>query len=647
MSLYFNIYAIRHFVNFGLSYKNYPLNYITLENITKYYGEKCLFENLNLYINQGDKIGLIAKNGTGKTTLLQVLNGEEGVEGEQKKVEIHPDIRIGYLRQDPDLDPEETIMGEIFRSDNPKIQAVKNYEEALAKDVSSDAMQAALSAMEKNKAWDTEAEIKEILSKLKVDMLDRKINTLSGGQKKRVALAKILIDVPDLLILDEPTNHLDIEMIEWLENYLSDPNKTLFLITHDRYFIENVCDQIVELEGGELYSYSGSYSDYLEKKDERMRNMAIRHEKNKKLYKKELDWMRRQPKARTTKAKSRIDAFEDVREEVQKRDISEDMTISVKPDRLGSKILEFHNVGKTFGDAHVLNSFDYKFKKKERIGIVGPNGAGKSTFTKLMTGELSPDMGKVKIGETVKFGNYRQEGMTVRTDRKVIDEIREVADVIPMEKGKTMTAEQLLERFLFPRKQQDVYVSKLSGGEKRRLYLLKVLMQNPNFLILDEPTNDLDIVTLNVLEEYLQSFPGCLVVVSHDRFFMDKLVDHLFILQEDGRIRDFPGNYSQYRAKLEEEEKEQKQKQVKATAQVKAPTKKEVADTLNYEDRKQLRRLEQKIEKLTKEKEELGARFSEPDLNVEDMAEISRKIKAIDTSIEETEMEWLELAEKA
>lgn len=357
--------------------------------------------------------------------------------------------------------------------------------------------------------------------------------------------------------------------------------------------------------------------------------------------------MRRQPKARTTKAKSRIDAFEDVREEVQKRDISEDMTISVKPDRLGSKILEFHNVGKTFGDAHVLNSFDYKFKKKERIGIVGPNGAGKSTFTKLMTGELSPDMGKVKIGETVKFGNYRQEGMTVRTDRKVIDEIREVADVIPMEKGKTMTAEQLLERFLFPRKQQDVYVSKLSGGEKRRLYLLKVLMQNPNFLILDEPTNDLDIVTLNVLEEYLQSFPGCLVVVSHDRFFMDKLVDHLFILQEDGRIRDFPGNYSQYRAKLEEEEKEQKQKQVKATAQVKAPTKKEVADTLNYEDRKQLRRLEQKIEKLTKEKEELGARFSEPDLNVEDMAEISRKIKAIDTSIEETEMEWLELAEKA
>ena len=623
------------------------MNYLTLEHITKYYGEKRLFEDLELYINEGDKIGLIAKNGTGKTTLLRVLAGEESVEGEHKKIEIHPDIRIGYLKQEPDLDPEQTVMGEVFSTQNAKVQAVRIYEEAMAKGAGDQEIQEAVAAMEKLKAWDTEAQMKEILSKLKVDRFNQQIKTLSGGQQKRVALAKLLIDEPEFLILDEPTNHLDIEMIEWLQDYLSRPSITLFLITHDRYFLEEVCDHIVELDNGKLYKYSGSYSDYLEKKAEREQNEAVQYEKNKKLFKKELEWMRRQPKARTTKAKSRIDKFQDIKSEVNKFEPDEELRIYVKPDRLGTKIVEFHNVGKTMGDQLIVKGFDYKFKKKERIGIVGPNGSGKSTLINIMTGMLAPDQGKVVIGETTVFGHYRQEGLEVEQDKRVIDFIREVADAIPMEKGKFLTAEQLLERFLFPRPQQRVYISKLSGGEKRRLYLLRVLMKNPNFLILDEPTNDLDIISLNVLETYLQTFPGCLVVVSHDRFFMDKMVDHLWVLQEDGSIRDYPGNYSQYRREAQQKASAKKDSVAPVQKAASTSVSKESSEGLSYEERKQLKRIEQKIDRLGKGKDKLSAEYLNPDLGHEQMTELTKSIKAIEDQIEELEMEWMELAEKA
>jgi ATP-binding cassette subfamily F protein uup len=626
------------------------VNYLTIQNVSKYFGEKCLFSDISLYINQGNKIGLIAKNGSGKTTLLKILAGEENAEGEQKKIEFHPDIRIGYLKQEPDLDESATVIAEVFRSDNPKIKAVEEYERVLAlgDQVGGSEMEAALAGMEKHKAWDTENEIKSILTKLQVGFLDKPIHQLSGGQKKRVALAKLLIDKPDFLILDEPTNHLDIEMIEWLEEYLSKPSITLFLITHDRYFLENVCDHIVELEGGQLHKYTGSYADFLEKKEERMHNRAIQQEKNKQLYKKELDWMRRQPKARTTKAKSRIQEFEGLESEVKNQQTDEELSIRVKPDRMGSKVLEFHNVSKSFDDLTIIKNFNYKFGKKERVGIVGPNGAGKSTVTSLMTGELEPDTGKVVVGDTVTFGHYRQEGMKIDENQRVIDVVREVADVIPMEKGKYMTAEQLLERFLFSRSQQRVYVYKLSGGEKRRLYLLTILMRNPNFLILDEPTNDLDIITLNVLEDYLQVFPGCLVVISHDRFFMDKLVQHIFALEGEGEIKDFPGNYTQYRNwKEEQAQAKSKEPPIPTTKTNEKTNQKAQGDTLSYEERKQLRSWEKKIDRLTADKQKLSQSFTQEGLTADDMKDLSKRIKAIDDQIEEAELEWMTLAEKA
>ena len=626
------------------------MNYLTIQNVSKFFGEKCLFSDISLYINQGNKIGLIAKNGSGKTTLLKILAGEENAEGEHKKVEFHPDIRIGYLKQEPDLDENATVITEVFRSDNPKINAVQEYERVLALGdrVSSSEMEKALAAMEKHKAWDTETEIKSILNKLNVGFLDKPIRKLSGGQKKRVALAKLLIDKPDFLILDEPTNHLDIEMIEWLEEYLSQPSITLFLITHDRYFLENVCDHIVELENEELHKYSGSYADFLEKKEERLHNRAIQQEKNKQLYKKELDWMRRQPKARTTKAKSRIQEFQDLESDVKSQTQDEELSIRVKPDRMGSKVLEFHNVSKSFDDQIIIEGFDYKFGKKERVGIVGRNGVGKSTVTSLMTGELEPDTGKVVVGDTITFGHYRQEGMKIDESQRVIDVVREVADVIPMEKGKYMTAEQLLERFLFPRPQQRVYVYKLSGGEKRRLYLLTILMRNPNFLILDEPTNDLDIITLNVLEDYLQVFPGCLVVISHDRFFMDKLVEHIFALEGDGKLKDFPGNYTQYRNWKEGQEAESiPDTSSKAKQEKTVPTKASASEDLTHEERKQLRNWEKKIDRLTANKMKLSASFAQEGLSVEEMKDLSKQIKAIDDQIDEAEMQWMSLAEKA
>jgi ATP-binding cassette subfamily F protein uup len=504
------------------------MQYLALENVSRSYGDKVLFKNVNLSITKGDKIALVAKNGSGKTTLLKVIAGEEGSDGENAKINISKEIKISILKQDPTFDPNATVLEMIFDSDNEAIMAVRDYEKALQ--MNDEVMlQKCVTRLEDLKAWDLESKIHEILHKLLLTDMDQKTGQMSGGQKKRLALAKILIEEPDFLILDEPTNHLDMEMIEWLENFLQQPNLTLFMVTHDRYFLERVCNEIIELDNGNTYIYRGNYSQYLEKREARLLNDAVTLEKTKKLFSKELEWMRRQPQARSTKAKSRIDDFYDIKEKAQVRLQNDDMKIMVQASRLGSKILEAHSLVKSFGDKKILDGFTYKFKKGERIGIVGQNGTGKSTILKLLTQEIKPDGGKIVVGDTIVFGYYTQDGLVLNEDKMVIDVIRDIAEYIPLEKGQKISAESMLERFLFPRPQQRVYVSQLSGGEKRRLYLLTILMKNPNFLILDEPTNDLDIITLNVLEDYLSDFPGCIIIVTHDRYFMDKLVDHLFI----------------------------------------------------------------------------------------------------------------------
>lgn len=616
------------------------MQYLLLDNISKSYGEKLLFEGLNLSISKGDKIALVAKNGSGKTTLLRVIAGEEAPEGETAKIHFAKDIKIAYLRQDPDLNDGDTALEAILNSDNAAVQAVQAYERAV---INKDEIkiQQQVSIIEDLKAWDVEVRIKEILSKLKLDQLDQTIGSMSGGQKKRVALAKILIEEPDFLILDEPTNHLDLEMIEWLETYLQSTNLTLFMVTHDRYFLERVCNEIVELERGTIHVHRGNYSDYLEKKAARMQNDAVTLDKTKKLFAKELQWIRRQPKARSTKAKSRVDAFDDIKAKAHINLNEDELKIHIKSARMGSKIVEAHAVQKSFGDKVILNSFTYKFKKGERAGIVGPNGAGKTTFLQLLTKGIRPDGGKVVIGDTIVFGYYTQSGMNLSADKRVIDVIRDIAEYIPLEKGQKLTAESLLERFMFSRPQQQVYVSQLSGGEKRRLYLLTVLMENPNFLILDEPTNDLDIVTLNVLEEYLMDFPGCLIIVTHDRYFMDKLVDHLFILDGDGEVKDFPGNYTEYRNKTKnapapveikdgnELQKEEQKEEKKAS----------------YEQRKTYNRLMKEIEKLEAEKVKVSDSFNNPDLTAEQITDLSKKLSEISNKIEEKEEQWMELAE--
>ncbi len=617
------------------------MNYLTLENIRKSYGNKILFSGLALSINEGQKIALIARNGTGKTTLIQVIAGLEGSEGESAKIQFKKDLRIEYLNQDPVFDPEHTVMDAIFASDNPVLMAVKEYERALLTLENEDRMQKAMNHMEDHKAWDMESKVKEILSKLKIADFDLQVKNLSGGQVKRLALAKVLISEPELLILDEPTNHLDIEMIEWLENYLSHPGMTLLLVTHDRYFLENVCNQILELENGVIYKYSGNYSEYLEKKNARAENDDVVLDKNRKLFLKELDWVRRMPQARTTKAKSRIDKFDELKLELSNQREAAFLQINIKANRLGSKIIEAHNIGKSYEDRKLFKGFNYKFKRFDRVGIIGPNGTGKSTFLQIITGKLMPDDGKVVIGETVVIGYYTQSGMQLKEDRRVIDVITDVAEFIPTEKGHNITAASLLEKFMFPREQQQVYVSQLSGGEKRRLYLLTILMANPNFLILDEPTNDLDLVTLNVLEEFLTTFQGCVVLVSHDRYFMDKLVDHLFIFGNDNKIMDYPGNYTQYRAFLElEEQAIRDQKNTPITVASKPAT------IVSYEDKKEIQKVERELKKLEEEKTNIIEKFNDMTLSVEDIQKHSKRLNEVEDLIEEKELAWMELVEK-
>lgn len=624
------------------------MNYLTLENITKTYGEKVLFQDLSLQISKGQKVALVAKNGTGKTTLLKVIAGIETGEGENSKILMKRDIKIGYLEQAPDFLPDQTILEAAFDSENPMIQAIIQYEDALLKPNDGDAIQTALAKMDDLKAWDMEARIKEILTKFNISRFDQKISTLSGGQKKRLALAKLIIEEPDFLIMDEPTNHLDLDMIEWLEEYLKTANLTLFLVTHDRYFLERVCNNIVELERGHLYKYSGNYADFLEKKALRFENQTVELDKSRKLMKKELEWVRRMPKARGTKAKSRVDAFEVIKEKASQNIQQQEVQIDLKGQRLGKKILEAHNVGKAFGDLKIVEKFDYKFKKGERVGIVGPNGVGKSTFLNILTASLKPDTGKVVVGSNTVFGFYTQDGIQLKDDKRVIDVIRDIAEYIPLEKGQKLTAPQLLERFLFDRKQQQVYVSQLSGGEKRRLYLLTILMENPNFLILDEPTNDLDIVTLNVLEDFLLDFPGCILIVSHDRYFLDKLVDHLFVMQGDGKIKDFNGDYSEYRTAQKQWDRDQRRQDRELEKTQKEQIQQNTPKVgLTQEQKKEVKRLERSINKLEEQKKMIAEKFNDTNLSPADIEKYGKELNELSNQIEEKELLWMELADQA
>ena len=622
------------------------MQYLLLENINKSFGEKVLFDDINLSITKGDKIALIAKNGSGKTTLLKVIAGTEGIEGENAKIQTAKGIEIAYLEQEPYFHPDASVLDAVLESDHPSIQAIRDYEEALQTGDNA-ALEEAIVKIEDLKAWDVEHRMREILSKLNITDLKQKVGQLSGGQKKRIALAKIILRNPDFLILDEPTNHLDIDMIEWLENYLESSQLTIFMVTHDRYFLERVCNTIIELDRGNIYPYKGNYSNYLEKKDARMANESVVLDKTQKLFKKELQWIRRQPKARSTKAKSRVDDFQDIKQRAHQKLDDEEMTIHIKSARMGSKILEAHGLTKSFGDKHIIKSFNYKFKKGERVGIVGPNGAGKSTVLKLLTGELRPDGGKVVVGDTIVFGYYTQSGMNLKNDKRVIEVVRDIAEYIPLEKGQKLTAESLLEKFLFPRAQQRVYVSQLSGGERRRLYLLTILMSNPNFLILDEPTNDLDVLTLNVLENFLMDFPGCLIIVSHDRYFTDKLVQHLFILDGEGGVKDYNGNYSKYRADrlVEIREQQRVDREKRKVKEVKVNLVEQSAKQLSHEERKAIKRLEKAIEKLEERKKTITLKFADAEITPDQIAEMSKEIAEVKSQIVEKEEEWFMLSE--
>ena len=628
------------------------MNFLTLENVTKSYGEKVLFQNLSLHIDKGQKIGLIAKNGTGKSTLMRVIAGKEGSEGENAKIILRKDIRIGWLDQEPDFHPSLDVLGAVLDNKNPMVKAVQQYEHALAHPSDKGtALEEAMALMDDLKAWSFDAKVKETLFSFGMTNFEQKVNSLSGGQKKRVALVKVLLEEPDFLILDEPTNHLDVEMIEWLEEYLQQPGVTLFMVTHDRYFLENVCDSIIELEGGQLRRYSGNYSDYLEKKALREEVEATTYERTNKLLKNELDWVRKSPQARTTKAKARVDAYFERKETNDTLKVKKDeMSIQIKENWMGGKIVELHNVSKSYGPKKLIENFSYKFKRKERVGIVGANGAGKSTFLQLLTQAIEPDTGKIVVGDTIIFGHYRQEGIQLADDRRVIDVIRDIADVIPLEKGKELTAAQLLEKFLFSRSQQQVYASQLSGGERRRLYLLTILMKNPNFLILDEPTNDLDVMTLQVLEDFLEDYPGCLIVVTHDRYFMDRLVDHLFVFEGNGKVRDFNGTHAEYRAlkRTEEHDRkalEQQQSTVAKPAPVAAPVSNLPA--LSSTERNELKKLEREIAQCEQKKTEILQKFDAPDLSAADAAALSLELGKIQESMEMKELRWLELAERA
>lgn len=619
------------------------MNYLSVENISKSYGERVLFEDISFGINKDQKIAFVAKNGTGKTSILNIIAGLDTADSGQ--VVSRKDISIAYLAQSDDLDNSLTIEETIFATDNKILSIINQYEKALKNPEEAEAYQAAFDLMDQYNAWDFETQYTQILSKLKLDDLSQKVASLSGGQKKRLSLAIVLISKPDLLILDEPTNHLDLEMIEWLEDFFAKEKITLFMVTHDRYFLERVCDEILELDHGKIYKYKGNYSYYLEKKEERIQLEQVTTEKAKNLFKKELDWMRKQPKARTTKSKSRIDDFYQIKEKAHQRRKDHKVQLEINMERLGSKILELHKLQKSFGDKVILDGFDYVFKRGERIGIIGKNGTGKSSFLNIITQKSDVDGGKVVVGETIKFGYYTQAGINVKEGQKVIEVIKEFGEFIPLTKGRKISASQLLERFLFDKKKQYDFVEKLSGGEQKRLYLCAVLIQNPNFLILDEPTNDLDVVTLNVLENFLLDYPGNLLVVSHDRYFMDKIVDSLFVFRGEGVVENFPGNYSDFRAYENSNPYEQEDPEPIKT-EAKPTEKKANKNTLSYQEKREFGALEDEIQRLQNKKERIEKQFLNIEIAPEDIAKKSEELEQIILELEQKEERWLELSMK-
>ena len=623
------------------------MHYVSVEGLTKSFGIKPLFSDVSFHIEEGDKIALVARNGSGKTTLLKILAGQETAD--EGKVWINKNVDVVLFEQEPVFRESDTVLNNIFYHDHPIIKAIKEYEAAVDEG-NEKVLNASVNKMDELGAWDFEAKVKQVLAKLNIHHLNQVVSTLSGGQRKRVALAKALVDVGFehnhvLLIMDEPTNHLDVEMVEWLENYLSKEKTTLLLVTHDRYFLDAVCAEIWEMQDDRLYVYKGDYENYLEKKAARIENDTASIEKARNSYRKELEWMRKQPRARTTKSKSRQDNFYEIEKIAKQKIIDEQLQLETKMNRLGGKIAELKKVYKSYDDRIILKGFDYTFKKGDRIGVVGKNGTGKTTFLNILQGIEKPDSGKINIGDTVIFGNYSQQGLLIKEDLRVIEYVKSIAESFPLAKGGSLSAAQFLELFLFPPDKQYTYLSMLSGGEKKRLQLLTILFRNPNFLILDEPTNDLDLPTLAVLENFLSEFRGCLLLVSHDRYFMDRLVDHLFVFEGNGIIKDFPGNYSQYREWLDSQQgvtgNSQSEEKKPTTGNKQLPGKKQ----LSYKEKREFELLGKEIADLTKEKEHVTQRLNSGDALFDELQQLSHRIGEISSLLDEKELRWLELSE--
>ena len=624
------------------------MHYVSVEGLTKSYGIQPLFENISFNIEEGDKIALVARNGTGKSTLLRILAGTEIAD--EGKVWINKDVDVVLLEQEPSFVEEKSVLDNIFFHNHPVINAIKEYE-ALEEEGDPDKLSDAIMKMDDLGAWDFDAKVKQVLSKLNIHQLQQPVSSLSGGQRKRVALAKTFIDIGFehkhvLLIMDEPTNHLDVEMVEWLEHYFDKENITLLLVTHDRYFLDAACTEIWEMEGSNIYVHKGDYQNYLEKKTARIENDMASIDKAKNTYRRELEWMRKQPKARTTKSKSRQDNFYVVEKKAKQQIVDEQLQLDMKMNRLGGKIAELKKLYKSYGEKILLKGFDYTFKKGERIGVAGKNGTGKSTFINILQGLEKPDSGKVNIGDTVIFGNYSQQGLVIKEDKRVIEFVKDIAENFPLASGGSLTAAQFLQLFLFDPDKQYTYISKLSGGERRRLHLLSILFRNPNFLILDEPTNDLDLPTLGVLENFLSEFPGCLLIVSHDRYFMDRLVDHLFVFEGNGIVRDFPGNYSQYREAIAENRLVMTQNLVTEKPINEEPAvEKKQKRQLSYKEKREFEFLEKDIAALTKEKELVTEKLNNGNTPFEELQQCSTRIGEITRLLDEKELRWLELSE--
>ena len=618
------------------------MNFLSVENLTKSFGERILFSNISFGIDQGQKVAIVAKNGSGKTTLLNCLMEKE--QYDEGKIVFRKGIKVAFMEQSENLPADKTIDEVIYDHESPKLRLIKAYNEALEKD-DENKLGNLFQELTDMDAWDLEAKVNQLLSVFKLEDATQFIKNLSGGQKKRVALIKVLLSDAEFLFLDEPTNHLDLDMIEWLESHLSTSKSTILMVTHDRYFLEVVCDTIFELAEQSLFKYKGNFSYYLEKKAERQEQMQSTIEKARNSFRKELDWIRRQPKARGTKQKARVDAFKEIKKKASQKLDEDELDLPVKMERLGSKIVEFHKIGKVFGELHILKNFSYNVQRKERMGIVGKNGTGKTTFLKMLLGTESIDKGKIIVGETVVFGHFSQDLIKVNDDFKVIDVVKEVAEFIPLEKGKQLSAAQLLERFLFPRSMHYNYVRKLSGGEKRRLKLLRVLMSNPNFLILDEPTNDLDIFAMAVLEEYLRNFQGCLIVVSHDRYFMDKMVDHLLVFQGDGKVKDILGNYTDFRKQEKQIEKENKVVSQNKEAQHKNKSASKAKTKLSFKENEEFKQLEIDLEKLEIEKADLTEGLSDESRTNAELYDMGKRLGEVVELIDQKTERWMELAD--